>query len=520
MAKVLPDSKSFVDLKLLMSEEAIVKSFDTFMAETDNAPNSVQLTNFLEQHFEDKDELRYWRPPDFDPNPPVLQGIKNHNLLEFAKDIINIWPKVGRNVAMDVARKPEQYSFLYVPKGFVVPGGKTDELYYWDSYWIIRGLLISNMAMTARGMIENFLYLVTQYGYIPQGTRIYYLGRTHPPFLTWMVSDYITVTGDKLWLKQNIAIVEAELQFWLDNRAFPIELRGYNYTLLRYVSDKNSQGPRPEFYYDDYENAQKLPDRLRKTFYDQMKSTSESGWDFSSRWLMNAGTKSEFNVTDVNTSQILPVDLNSIFAAALQKMGNLRNKLGFTKQAQKWWSLAGKWRDAIENVFWDHEDGIWYDFDTRTMARRKHFYMSCAAPLWASAVEPWQAPERARYFVRYLHASGVLKFPGGVPTSLWHTEELWDYPNVWPPLQAMLIGALENSDCSEAKRLAKRQIEIWVRANYLGYKKWDKMFDRYHCTNVGEHGSSGEYTVQYGYGWTNGFMLELLQRYGMELNFS
>ena len=39
----------------------------------------------------------------------------------------------------------------------IVPGGRFRESYYWDSFWIIRGLLVSEMEETASQVIDNLL---------------------------------------------------------------------------------------------------------------------------------------------------------------------------------------------------------------------------------------------------------------------------------------------------------------------------------------------------------------------------
>lgn len=517
LARIFPDSKTFVDLKLAHTESVTMANFTNLMKETNNNPSREQIRSFVDDNFIDGDELINWNPPDFDPNPPLLDQIADPKLRQFAKDIINIWPGLGRKVSSDVAVNSDQYSFIYVPNGFIVPGGRFKELYYWDSFWIIRGLLISNMKQTAKGMIENFLHLVNKLGYIPNGSRIYYLGRSQPPLLTLMVYDYYTATGDVAWLAQNIGTVERELLYWLEKKKLTVEVNGQHYMLLRYASDEEDVGPRPESYYEDYFTSRVLPDDKREKFYMEMKSAAESGWDFSSRWFVTAKNVSRGNLTDVHTTRILPVDLNSIFAGALQIVGDLRYELKDRRGAQKWWSLAKYWRIAIENVLWDSNDGVWHDYDTMAKSRRRHFYPSCAAPLWAGAVEPTTSPVYASHFVRYLLSTSALNFPGGIPTSLWHTGEQWDFPNAWPPLQSIMIGGLENSGYDEAKKLAREQVTIWIRANYIGFSKWQKMFEKYSSVQPGDHGGGGEYSVQSGFGWTNGIVLELLQRYGKVL---
>lgn len=516
LARIFPDSKTFVDLKLKYSENETLVHFAKLMQETNRNPSREQLANFLDQHFSEGNELEEWNPPDFDPDPPILQQISDSKLRAFAKSIIGIWAKLGRKVQDDVRINSDRDSFLYVPNGFIVPGGRFKELYYWDSFWMVRGLLISNMPQTAKGMIENLLYLVEKYGYIPNGSRKYYLGRSQPPLLAAMVASYYTATGDLAWLERCVETVEKELQYWLDRKKVTVEIDGNKYMLLRYFSDREIKGPRPESYYEDYSNAGILPsEEMREDFYAEMKSAAESGWDFSSRWFVTADNEVG-NLTNVHATRILPVDLNAIFAGALELAGFFRNKLKDRREAQKWWSLAKYWRSAIENVMWNNEDGVWYDYDALAKAPRKHFYPSCVTPLWSAAIEDYNAPKYADRIVKHLLASGALDFPGGIPASVLHSGEQWDFPNAWPPSQSILIGGLDSSGNEEAKRLAKEQARLWIRSNYIGYSTWQKMFEKYSSVQPGHQGGGGEYSVQDGFGWTNGVVLELLQRYGKE----
>ncbi|KAG6447081.1 trehalase-like [Manduca sexta] len=520
LARVFPDSKTFVDLKLIRPENETLAYFAKLMHDTHRNPTREQLASFVDNNFEDGNELEEWKPPDFNPDPPMLNTITDLKLRQFAKSVISIWAKLGRKVGPDVMQEPDRYSFLYVPNGFIVPGGRFKEIYYWDSFWVIRGLLLSNMTQTAKGMIENLLHLVEKLGYVPNGSRNYYLGRSQPPLLAAMVGSYFAATGDLAWLEQTILTVEKELQYWLDKKKVTVKVNGKQYVLLRYLADRKSKGPRPESYYEDYTNARSLPtDDMREDFYYEMKSAAESGWDFSSRWFVTAHSEIIGNLTDVHASRILPVDLNAIFAGALELAGDFRNRLKDRREAQKWWSLAKYWRNAIENVLWDPNDGVWYDYDAQAMSPRRHFYPSCATPLWAGAIEKYDAPRYGSKLVRYLLSSGALNYPGGVPASILHSGEQWDYPNAWPPLQSILIGGLDMSGDEEAMRLAREQAQLWIRANYIGYSNWQKMFEKYSAVQPGHHGGGGEYGVQDGFGWTNGVALELLHRYGKDMKF-
>ncbi|XP_041978627.1 uncharacterized protein LOC121732739 [Aricia agestis] len=520
LARIFPDSKTFVDLKMLRSRNETLSDFAKLMHHTDHNPSPEQLRAFVREYFADGNELEPWMPPDFDPDPPFLKEIVDPVLREFARDVVAIWAKLGRRVSADVARHPDRYSFLSVPNGFIIPGGRFKELYYWDSYWIIRGLLICDMRDTARGMIENLLHLVDKIGYVPNGSRVYYLGRSQPPLLAAMVSEYFEVTKDYEWLARAVETVERELTYWLERKRVTVEVNGTEYMLLRYLADAGGGGPRPESYLEDYTNARAIPrPERREEFYLEIRSGAESGWDFSSRWFVTAADEEVGNLTSVHMSRILPVDLNAFFAGALQLAGDYRALLKDRRRAHKWWSLARYWRGAIERVLWDDVDGVWYDYDALARAPRRHFYLSCATPLWARAVDAGAAAERADRLARYLRSSGATDFPGGVPASILHSGEQWDFPNAWPPLQSILVGALEAGG-RPARELASEQARIWIQSNYFGYLRWRKLFEKYSAVEPGHQGGGGEYTVQDGFGWTNGVVLELLHKYGREITVS
>ena len=125
-------------------------------------------------------------------------------------------------------------------------GGRFREFYYWDTYWIIQGLLLSEMYDTTRGILRNFLSMVDTYGFVPNGGRVYYVQRSQPPLLIPMVDSYVTRTGDITFLENNIELLEKEFQFWVTNRTVTINKNGKEYRLARYYA--TSHGPRPESY--------------------------------------------------------------------------------------------------------------------------------------------------------------------------------------------------------------------------------------------------------------------------------
>lgn len=121
---------------------------------------------------------------------------------------------------------PSRHSLLYIPHQFIVPGGRFRELYYWDAYWIIKGLLASGMRATSKSIIRNFVHLIDVHGFVPNANRCYYLQRSQPPLLTAMVYEYYEDTADLDFVREVMPRLEAELDFWRENRRVKVELGG------------------------------------------------------------------------------------------------------------------------------------------------------------------------------------------------------------------------------------------------------------------------------------------------------
>nr|ABO20846.1 trehalase-1 [Omphisa fuscidentalis] len=514
-ARIFPDSKTFVDRHMLQDPEEILEEFKQLLNKTKN-PTKEQLQEFVETHFDSEGELENWTPHDFTENPIFLEGIRDEELRQFAKDIHNIWPTLGREIKPLVFEKPERFSFIPMPNGFIIPGGRFKEIYYWDSYWIIEGLLIGGMKETAKGMIENLISLLRKLGHIPNGSRWYYQERSQPPLLSAMMSLYIRESGDIGFLRDNIDALQDELNYWLDSQIVTFDKGDATHTLLRYYA--LSKGPRPESYSEDYNGGltYKLDDR-KQEFYIDLKSAAESGWDFSSRWFVDNNGNNTGNLTNIHTKDIIPVDLNAIFANALQNMAYFEGLLNKQRRGSHWAYLAQQWRSNIEAVFWDEEDGVWYDYDMVRGKHRKYFYPSNVSPLWMGAVNKHLVKKHSARVLGYLQKSHGLDFPGGIPSSLIRSGEQWDFPNAWPPLVSIVVNALEALGTEEGKKVAFDVAQTWVRACHKGFGENKQMFEKYDAEVPGKFGGGGEYVVQTGFGWSNGCVLEFLAKYGRRM---
>lgn len=73
-------------------------------------------------------------------------------------------------------------SLLPAPYPILVPAGRFQEQYYWDTYFAIKGLLATGRLPLAQMQVENMLSYVRRYGRVPNGGRDYFLSRSQPPF--------------------------------------------------------------------------------------------------------------------------------------------------------------------------------------------------------------------------------------------------------------------------------------------------------------------------------------------------
>ncbi|CAL8089382.1 unnamed protein product [Orchesella dallaii] len=520
LAEPFDDRKTYVDLPLKNPRPVIKSNFQNMMANTSNNPSVDDVKRFLNENFGERgEELTSWDPVDWKPNPEFLNLIQDETLRQFGSELNALWKELGKVIKPEVRDNPDMFSLVYLPNPVILPGGRFLELYYWDTYWIIRGLIHCQMLQSVKGMLQDFLLLLDTYGYVPNGNRIYY-SRTQPPFLIQMFKDYVDATGDLTFLENSLPSLEKEFDFWMSNRSVSVsstEPNGtvQNYTLFRYINEVT--GPRPESYSREYVLAETLEStQQRDDFYMNMKSGAESGWDFSSRWFpLNDSANSSLLAT--KTSQVIPVDLNSIIYKNAKILVDFNNLLNNTAAAQKYEETAEEIKSAINSLLWDEAAGVWFDYDLQEHVRRKQFYPSNIFPLWAGI--GCNDSSIVQRVLDYIQDSQVLNWEGGIPTSLVNSSQQWDFPNAWPPLQHLFVESLDNSGYEPAKVVAFDIAQKWVSNNYLTYKRYNNtMFEKYRADLPGEPGGGGLYDVVVGFGWTNGVIIDFLQKYGQRLS--
>src|SRR5437667_119250 len=267
LAAIFPDSKTFVDARPLLAPAELA---GRYTAARGSAGFSLQ--RFVEQSFE--------------APRPVGEGFHADTARPMEDHIRALWAVLTRPPDTVDARS----SLMPLPQPYVVPGGRFREVYYWDSYFTMLGLVASGRTDLVHSMLDNFAYLIRTVGHIPNGNRTYYLSRSQPPFFGAMIGLYATAT-DTTQALAYLDALEAEHAFWMDGAERLAPAQVYRRVvrlpdgsvLNRYWDDRAE--PRPESYRPDYELAQTLPTAQREAFYRNVRATAQSGWDFSSRWL-------------------------------------------------------------------------------------------------------------------------------------------------------------------------------------------------------------------------------------------
>ncbi|CAJ0559519.1 unnamed protein product, partial [Mesorhabditis spiculigera] len=518
MAKQLyPDSKTYVDrpLKENRTGPEVYKDFMAQFPEELDQIDAEKLRKFVDANFDvEGQELKQCTLTDWSEQPRGLLDIGDTKLRDFAFQLNKIWKELCRQVDEKVKDDPERYSLLYVPHQFIAPGGRFREFYYWDAYWIIRGLLASNMYDTSKAMILNFKHIVDTIGFIPNGGRVYYLQRSQPPLFAAMVYEYYAATSDIDLVKEVLPSLERELKFWRKNRNVTVEMGDAEYKMLQYRTPANV--PRPESFREDVTIAAQFTDLTKKRqFWQDIGSAAESGWDFSSRWFADSQ-----NLSTIETTNVVPVDLNAFYCFNLNIMAYLHGELGNADKELQWMHEYVEFREQFRNVFYVAEGKGWYDYNLRTKQHNLKFYPSMAVPLFTGCYDRLGMRE-ANQLYDQMSDMGAFDFVGGIPTSLVKSSmQQWDFPNGWSPLNHMVIEGLRKSGNSRMQRKAFDLAEKWVLSNYRVFVADRAMWEKYNvASGAPRGGGGGEYEVQAGFGWTNGVILDLLSTYGDRLKF-
>uniref|UniRef100_A0A914ECV7 Trehalase n=1 Tax=Acrobeloides nanus TaxID=290746 RepID=A0A914ECV7_9BILA len=464
---------------------------------------------FCDDNFEQLPYLQRAVLPDWSAEPKNFEKIKDKKIKLLATRLNELWKDLNREFVDDVRKNQTHFPVVPVPNPFVVPGGFFQVYFYWDSYWILKGMLFCGLFESSRGIIENFAYIVNQQGFIPNSGNIWLSRRTQPPLFTQMVADYYEHTQDTKFLDKMIPLIEKELQWWDRNRTIQIDVGNKTHTFFQFKAISNC--PRPENFLQDYENGVKSG--RDKFVWSSLASACESGLDFCSRWFNSSGDHAltrEF----IHTNDIIPVDLNTFMIWNYRTLVTFLELTDNSSKIEEYKTKANELQNSLNEVMWDNEQGVWFDVDLSTKHKLTSFYPSNIYPLLLND----SSPETCMKVIAYLEKTGVLEFKGGIPASLENrTKEQWDYPNGWAPSNHLFIESLRRCSHPKTNEIARNVSVAFVSTVFNGLFNpptgmvsavWEKYDVRF---NDGRSGEGGEYPVQAGFGWTNGAVLELIR---------
>lgn len=458
-------------------------------------PNAILELYTIEKNQPDFDLLAFANK-HFEFQQAGESGFKSDTSKSPQAHIETLWEVLQRK-----ADEPQEGgSLIPLQHPYIVPGGRFNEIYYWDSYFTMLGLQVSNRTDLIEGMVKNFAYLIDEVGYIPNGNRTYFIGRSQPPFFALMVSLLAEQLGDKIYAEYLIPL-EKEYAFWMNEqhdlsrnkKALSRVVRVNNGVLNRYWD--NFDTPRPEMYINDLETAE-ATDRVSKQLFRDLRAACESGWDFSSRWLRDAQ-----DLSTIHASEIMPVDLNCLLYFLETTLAKANRQAGNTGKRRQYDSKVNIRKNLILEYFWNEENGFFMDYDFVQKEHKDVYSLAAMFPLFFNIATAEQAEKVADKIKReFIKAGGV------VSTTL-VTEQQWDAPNGWAPLQWITIQGLRNYGYHDLADIIK---DRWVALNTKIYKSTGKMLEKYNVVDVDLATGGGEYPVQDGFGWTNGVLLKLL----------
>jgi alpha,alpha-trehalase len=375
--------------------------------------------------------------------------------------IAEYWHKLERHHPKDDG------STLGLPNPYLVPayeeGREFDfnEMYYWDSYFMVQGMLDTEHRDLVIGILENMFSLFKRLHSIPNASRTYLTGRSQPPLLSAFIFDVYNIYDMGLdWLAQAIDIAKQEYATVWMGTTKPNARQVYS-GLSRYY-DINMTNDLAE---------------------------AESGWDYTPR----------FNRRCLD---YLPVDLNALLYQYERDFARAARLFGQKEEAEKWRQAAEARRITMNQLMWDNTRNMYYDYNYAREKRGNVSSLATYVPMWVGMVDERQAYELVKNLRRFEEAGG-LTTTDSLPIGQYVRGAMpvqWAYPNGWAPLHFMVVQGLQRYGYHEdARRIAMK----WLNTNLDWFNAHGNFLEKYNVVNTDKPPAKGVYPSQTGFGWTN-----------------
>lgn len=392
--------------------------------------------------------------------------------VQIARDYIKTyWTKLERYHPKD------EGSLIGVPKPYLVPSYAEghefdyDELFYWDSYFMVQGLLDDQHRDLNMGILENLFSIFKRYKIIPNSSQTYMTSRSQPPFLTSFIFDmYNAYKLERRWLRDAIGIAKQEYEtVWTGTRK-PNARQVYQ-GLSRYY---------------DFNYLHDIAE-------------TESGWDMTPRF----GRKA---------LNYLPVDLNALLYKYEMDFSRAARIFDNKDEAIQWERRAADRREKMNTLMWDEGRGLFYDYNYVKEKRGNVSSLAAYYTMWAGMVDGQQAHAMVKALRRFEHKGGLSTtdslplgqfVPGATPTQ-------WAYPNGWAPLHFIVVEGLRRYGYhQDARRIATK----WLKCNLQWFNDHGVFLEKYNVVTPDKPPVKGVYPAQTGFGWTNAVFERFCQEF-------
>lgn len=354
---------------------------------------------------------------------------------------------------------------IALPFPYVAPNHsffKYDQ-FYWDSYFIILGLLKLGKIALAKGMVNNFAYMFRRYGIIPARNRYYNLGMSQPPFLTSMALAVYEHDEDDEWLGNIASVAERELKHYWQNKSHMV-----------------------------YEGLSRYADH----FITHLTAEHESGWDMTSRF-------------QDRCLDFLPIDLNTLLYKYEKDLAWIYGKLDDKEKKKEYDKKAKERAKTINKLMWDKNHGMFFDYDYVNESTSSFYSVASYYPLWAELADKKQAKALVENIQQLEYDYGITNTQKTGLIKLQNNHKQHDYPSGWAHQHWIIIKGLLNYDYKdEAFRIASK----WVKLNKDIFDKTKLFWERYDVVSGGLP-KTERYGLQKGFGWTNAVFLLILDEF-------
>uniref|UniRef100_A0A0M3K2I0 Trehalase n=1 Tax=Anisakis simplex TaxID=6269 RepID=A0A0M3K2I0_ANISI len=552
MLHLYTDSKAFVDKPLKTSAKSIMAEFTRRFPGKITYGDREKVREFVHEFFHPiSQEMSHCDLPDWQENPPKLSHIRDPRLNEFALTLNKIWSKLCRQMPKEVVSGANTHSLIYVPNHFWLLVRLSESFAFRQSF------SYSGLHETTKAMLENFQHMIEKFGFIPNGGRLYYLRRSQPPFFIPMVNEYYAETKDEDTVAELFAAMETEFGYWTKRRRVKVTINKKDYNMFQYRAESNVPRNRDSAflvhsslgknvcstmseigYFAKLPSVQKfLGSRSNPTLVDSPFIHFENQFGHLLGYIVDNYIRCACTVFDCPPKSdskphpnLRPESYREDYLIAEKLRNDSKHKLwrniasaaesGECEKAKKYKQMYRKFMKDFWEVFYDKKEGAWYDYNIRGGYLNDAAYPTMIVPLFTQCYDEKNNSRMLLDVHETLRRRGLLNFVAGVPTSLKKgTDQQWDYPNGWAPLNHMVIEGLRKSGEPELQKTALELATKWVSKNYAVYKKQGTMWEKYDVT-MNRPARGGEYENQEGFGWTNGVILDLLTTYAnvMKLN--